>query len=146
MESEPDVKISIVHIPRILLLVCRADADHPDAIKAAWQALESKLSTLKGRKFYGLVYSDASGSAYYAAVQPLHADEGSTLGFPSLLLKGGKYARVKMTDWPQHTHEIPAIFDQLERSISRDPTRPSLEFYKSQSELHLFVPVAENGA
>jgi hypothetical protein len=139
-------KIAIVQIPKILLLVCRAEADSPDEIKAAWQTLESKLSTLKGRKFYGLSYSNASGSAYFAAVQPLDAEEGVALGFPSLLLKGGKHARVKLMDWPEHTEEIPAIFDQLERAVSRDPTRPSLEFYRSQSELHLLVPLVDNEA
>jgi hypothetical protein len=146
MDPVSSLKIAIVQIPNILLIVCRAAADRPDEIKAAWHTLESKLSTLKGRKFYGLSYSNASESAYYAGVAPLHAEEGAALGFPSLLLQGGKYARVKLMDWPNHTEEIPPIFDQLERAVSRDPTRPSLEFYRSQSELHLLVPLGDNEA
>jgi len=138
--------MTIVEIPSIRLVVCRAEGDRGDEIKAAWRQLESKLPTLKGRKFYGLIYNDSSGSVYYAAVQPLDAEEEVALGFPSLVLNGGKYARVKLMDWTKHTEEIPAIFDQLAQAVPPDTTRPTIEFYRSQSELHLLIPVADNQA
>jgi DNA gyrase inhibitor GyrI len=146
MDPTSPSKLTIVEIPGTRLIVCRAEADRPDEIKAAWHTLESKLPTLKGRKFYGLSYTDASEPAYYAGVVPLDAEEEAALGFPALVLDGGKYARVKLMDWTRHTEEIPTIFDQLDQAVRRDPARPAVEFYRSQSELHLLVPIAENKA
>jgi len=135
-------KMTTVELPDIRLIVCRAEDDRPDEIKAAWHKLESKLYTLKGRKFYGLMYDEPSGPAYYAGVEPLGPSEVTALGFPSLILQGGKYARVKLKDWTKHTEEIPLIFDKLASAVPRDPSRPAIEFYRSQSELHLLIPVA----
>jgi hypothetical protein len=146
MDPTLSSRITIVEIPSIHLVVCRAEADRGDEIKAAWRQLESKLPTLKGRKFYGLSYTEASGPAYYAGVEPLDAGEAAALGFPTLVLNGGKYARVKLKDWTKHTEEIPTIFDQLDQAVQRDPARPAVEFYRSQSELHLLVPVADDQA
>jgi len=146
MDSGLRPKITIVELPSTRLIVCRAEADHPDQIKAAWHSLESKLSSLKGRKFYGLMYDEPSGPGYYAGVEPLDDAEEAALQFPGLVLQGGKYARVKLIDWTTRTEEIPRIFDELANAVTRDPSRPSLEFYRSQSELHLLVPLAENKA
>ena len=142
MDSGLQSTMTTVELPDIHLIVCRAEDDRPDEIKAAWHKLESKLPTLKGRKFYGLMYDEPSGPAYYAGVEPVSADEATALGFPTLILQAGKYARVKLKDWTKHTEEIPRIFDELASAVPRDPSRPAIEFYRSQSELHLLIPVA----
>ncbi len=50
---------------------------------------------------------------------------------------------VKLMDWPNHVDEIGAIFDELMRNFPMAPNAPTLEYYRSQSELHLLVPLAE---
>jgi hypothetical protein len=39
---------------------------------------------------------------YYAGLQPLDEQEIRSLGFPTMTLKGGTYARVKLMDWNDH--------------------------------------------
>ena len=59
-------------------------------------------------------------------------------------LKAGKYARVKFMDWNQHADEIDPIFDELMKEYKRDPNGPTVEFYRSQSELHLMISIGNN--
>ena len=136
-------KATIVELPATTLIVYRAEQDREPEIKAAWQTLESKLTSLKGRKFYGLCYADASGTAYYAGVEPRDVEEVITIGLPTMAFTGGKYARVKLLDWPKHTDRISAIVEELERTFRADPARPVVEHYRSHSELHVLVPIAE---
>ena len=137
-------KATSVHLPALSLVVVRAENDRESEIKAAWRALESKLRSLKGRKFYGVCQNEDRGSVYYAGLEPLDAEEVKLLGLPTLSVKGGKYARVKLSDWPKHTDQIRSIFDELETSFRTDPGRPVLEHYRSHSELHLLAPLAED--
>ncbi len=134
--------VSLVDLPDIRLVVCRAEV-FPEDIKGAWQRLESKLDSLKGRKFYGLTYVEESGLAYYAALEPLDDAEVVALGYPTRVLKGGKYARVKLPDWEQHADEIAPIFEELMERYHKDPQGPSVEFYRSQAELLLMIPVLD---
>lgn len=138
-------KATIVDLPDIQLAVSRAD-EFPGGIKAAWDRLESKLPSLKGRRFYGLTVCEGSQLAYFAGVMPVSDEEVASLGFPTTTLKGGKYARVKVLDWPNHTEEIGRIFDELMREYPMDPNGPSVEYYRSHSELHLLIPLAKAGA
>jgi predicted transcriptional regulator YdeE len=130
-------------MPDFSLIVVRAEKDREPEIKAAWRALESKLSSLKGRKFYGVCQRETSGMVYYAGLEPLNTDEVKLLGLPTLSIQGGKYARVKLSDWFKHTDQISPIFDQLEETFRTDPDRPFLEHYRSNSELHLLAPLIE---
>ncbi len=81
---------------------------------------------------------------YYAGLEHLDDGEISALGFPTMTLKGGKYARVKLMDWNNHTDQIGEIIDELMENYKKDPNGPSVEFYRSQSELHLMIPLSEN--
>ena len=137
-------KPTIVQVRDLSLVVVRADRDWEPEIEAAWRALESKLDSLKGRKYYGVCQNDKGGSVYYAGLEPLSREEAQQLGLPTLFLRGGTYARVKLSDWPRHTDRIGSIFEELEKSLSTDPARPVLEYYRSHSELHLLAPLAEN--
>lgn len=135
-------KANLVDQPDIQLVVCRA-SEFPAGIKDSWQRLEGKLSSLKGRKFYGLTYLEDGHLVYYAGLEPLNKEEVTALGFPTLTLKGGKYARVKLLDWNNHADEIGPIFDELMETYKKDPNGPTVEFYRSQAELHLMIPLAE---
>ena len=133
-------KATIVDQPEIELIVCRAD-EFPASIKESWERLESKLVSLKGRKFYGLTFFENGQLVYYAGLQPLDKEEAASLGFPTLKLKGGKYVRVKLPDWNKHADEIGPLFDELMETYKKDPAGPTVEFYRSHTELHLMIPI-----
>ena len=137
------LKTAIVELQTTQVIVCRAETDRQNDIKAAWKKLESSLPTITGRQFYGLCYSDLTGSVYFAGVVPLHTEEIVSLGFPTLSLRGGRYARVKLKDWSKHLDQIPKLCDELCRAFEKDPTGPTVEYYRSQSELHILVPLAQ---
>lgn len=134
---------AIVQLPDIQLVVCRAN-EFPAGIKDSWRRLESKLKSLRGRKFYGLTYFEDGQLVYYAALEPLSEHEIQVLGFPIRQLKGGRYARVKLMDWNRHADEIGPIFEELMETYKKDPNGPSVEFYRSQYELYLMIPLAES--
>jgi hypothetical protein len=133
-------KVTIIEQPDIELIVCRA-SEFPAGIKDSWQRLESKLASLKGRRFYGLTFFEGGRLVYYAGLQPVNDEEVASLGFPTMRLKGGKYARVKLQDWNNHTDEIGPIFDGLMEEYEKDPGGPTVEFYRSHSELYLMIPI-----
>jgi hypothetical protein len=135
-------KASIVNQPDIELIVCRA-TEFPAGIKDSWERLESKLTSLKGRKFYGLTYFENGQLVYYAGLQPLDDGEIQAFGCPTMTLKGGKYARVKLMDWNNHADEIGPIFDELMEEYQKDSGGPTVEFYRSHTELHLMIPIVE---
>ena len=132
--------VTLLNLPDIQLVVCRA-TEFPAGIKAAWDLLESKLPSLRGRKFYGLTFWEDGQLVYYAGLEPQDEDEIARLGFPTMTLRGGKYARVKLLDWTKHADEIGEIFGELMEQFKKDPAGPTVEFYRSQSELHLMIPV-----
>jgi len=134
-------KATIVDLPDVRLMVSRAD-EFPSGLQAAWDRLESRLSSLKGRKFYGVSRYEGSQMAYFAGVVPASDQEVQALGLPTMTIKGGKYARAKLLDWHSHTGEIKQIFNELTREFPMDPDGWALEYYRSQSELHLLIPLA----
>jgi hypothetical protein len=123
-------------------MVTRAD-EPPGGIKTAWDRLESRLSSLKGRKFYGVSRHEGSQMAYFAGVVPASDEEVTALGLPTMMIKGGKYARARLLDWPHNTDKIGQIFSELIRDFPMDPNEWALEYYRSQSELHLLIPLGE---
>ena len=134
-------KATIVDLPDLKLMVVRAE-EFPSGLKSAWDTLESKLSSLKGRKFYGALHYEGPRTVYYAGVEAVSDEEVMALGLPTISVKGGKYARVKLLDWPKHTDEIGPIFGELTGEFRVTPNGWALEYYRSQSELHLLVPLA----
>lgn len=108
-------------------------------VKDVWEKLESKIGSLKGRKFYG-AYFNATGE--YRACVAMNEDDGpAALGLDVGVIPRGKYAEAKLQDWPSNTHRIPEIFAELASSHDVDSSRPSIEFYRSQRELILLLPI-----
>ena len=134
-------KATIVDLPDLNLMVVRADG-FPSGIKTAWDTLESRLSSLKGRKFYGVSRCEGSKVAYFAGVVPVSDQEVQALGLSTMTITGGEYARAKLLDWSDHTEKIGQVFSELMRDFPMDPDGWALEYYRSQSELHLLVPLA----
>jgi predicted transcriptional regulator YdeE len=136
-----ELKATTVQMPDLHLVVVRASHDREPEIKTAWRTLESKLPSLKGRKFYGVCCKEGSGFAYYAGLEPVDTKEIELLGFSTLTVKGGKYARVRLSDWHNHTDQIGPTIDDLHKTFRTDPDRPVIEHYRSHSELHLLAPL-----
>jgi len=134
-------KATIVDLPDLRLMVTRVD-EFPSGIKTAWDRLESRLSSLKGRRFYAASRYEGSQMAYFVGVEPVSDEEIAALGLPTMTVKGGKYARAKLLDWPNHTDKIGQIFSELTRDFPMAPDGWALEYYRSQSELHLLIPLA----
>ena len=105
----------------------------------AFGILEGRFKTLKGRKFYGLYHNEVYKAC--TGVQP--ADDPKALDLPVASIPGGKYAREKILDWPRHIHLIGPTFDRMMKEVGPryDSGRPFIEFYRSQKELFLFVPI-----
>lgn len=113
-----------------------------EGASGAFAKLESKFASLKGRRFYATsqVVDGALNYRACAAIQP--GDDPASLGLESWVIPGGRYRQQKLENWTQHTDQIGAIFDELYRTEKVDYSRPSIEFYRSQKELVILVPVA----
>jgi hypothetical protein len=107
----------------------------------AFSELESRLASLKGRKFYA-TFQYLTGQ-YRACVAIESPDEAKTLGFEVWSIPGGKYVQQKLESWTEHADEIPTVFEKLSQEYKGriDSSRPSIEFYKSQKELILMLPI-----
>jgi hypothetical protein len=107
----------------------------------AFKKLESRLPSLEGRKFYG-TFQYPNGS--YRACFALEADDDpDLLGLSTWIIPGGKYARERIENWSERLWEIPQVFSTLSQTYQGrvDPNRPRIEFYKSQKELLLLLPI-----
>ena len=109
----------------------------------AFNKLESSLKTLKGRKFYA-TFQYSTGQ-YRACVAIEDNDEPEHLGFPKWSIPAGLYAEEKLKNWTEHADEIPDLFGKMSQEYKGriDSDRPSIEFYKSQKELILLLPILQ---
>ncbi len=104
---------------------------------AAFSTLEAPLASLRGRRFYGTYH----GGEYRACVALHRGDDPKALGLVTWRIPGGEYERRKLTDWQDHIEEIAVTFDAMVSEAELDPSRPSVEFYRSSRELVLLQPV-----
>jgi hypothetical protein len=131
-----DLKTEDILFGPVNLVGCKAKS-FPEGISEAWNELESQLPTKSGRKFYGLTIPVHSQIEYYACVIP---QKNESLNGKWFQIERGKFARVKLLNWKQHTDKISVIIDQLIQVYHPDMKAISLEYYKSEKELHLLVP------
>jgi len=134
------METTYVELQEILVLRVKADMKGKGP-SAAFNLLESKLPTLKGRKFYGTFQFTPDGEEYYACVARIDSDDPGKMQLETGVIPGGGYDRTKLSDWEKKIAQLPSLFEEMARTHDVDPTRPSLEFYRSQTELQLFVPV-----
>jgi hypothetical protein len=109
----------------------------PQGAGEAFDRLEARLQSLKGRKFYGTMLN----GEYRACVALEGQASPAAVGLETWTIPGGVYARRKLERWLERLPEIGQIFSALAAEHPRDPTRPNIEFYRSQKELLLFMPV-----
>jgi hypothetical protein len=132
--------ITYVELQEVPVLRVKADMKGKGP-SAAFNLLESKLPTLKGRKFYGTFQFTPDGEEYYACVVRIDSDDPGKMQLETGMIPGGWYGRSKLMDWEKNLSKLPGLFEEMARNHDVDPKRPSLEFYRSQAELQLFLPV-----
>jgi hypothetical protein len=113
----------------------------PSGARDAFAQVEAKIGSLKGRRFYGTFHS----GEYRACVARRPEEDPQALGLGAWVIPGGRYVRDKLLNWRSRIPEIGERFVALSRAYPEDPDRPSIEFYRSQSELHLFLPILSQG-
>lgn len=118
-------------------VLCMVAGGGPDGIRDAWERLEAPLASLKGRRFYG-TYLDGE---YRACVARRDDDDPEALGLAEWTIPGGAYVSRRIWEWEQHADEIREVTLALAAEYEEDPGRPSIEFYRSQQELVIYVPV-----
>ena len=130
---------SVVQISDVAVMYVAGERGKPISAQApgAFDKLEAKLVTLKGRHFYGAVVD----GEYRACVTLRAEDDRNHLPHPTWIIPGGKYARRKIADWEKHRSEIGPTMMRLRDRKDLDVTRPCIEYYRSQRELLLMVPI-----
>jgi hypothetical protein len=113
----------------------------PAGAREAFNRLEGKFASLRGRKFYGVFQPQTGEYRACVAVEP--GDNPQQLGLATGVIPGGLYLREKMKNWMSRIADIGKAFAAMaERERHRaDSSRPGIEFYRSQDELILFFPI-----
>jgi hypothetical protein len=129
----------VVDFPDTAVSYVASDAERPihEQAPAAFRALEATLTTLRGRRFYAALV----GPEYRACVALRPEDQHTHKSLQRWTIPGGRYARRMIADY--HTN-IPAIgdaFAEMRRRPDYDPSRPCVEYYRSQDEVYVMVPV-----
>ena len=109
-------------------------------VKEAWELLEAPLESLRGRRYYG-TYSYVADE--YRACFTLREDDPPFEGLESWVVPGGRYARWKLLEWRGDVSRIGREFDRMAHYLGEgdDPDRLSIEHYRSQRELVLYLPL-----
>ncbi|MEW6404485.1 MAG: GyrI-like domain-containing protein [Chloroflexota bacterium] len=119
---------------KVMCIVARGGLE---GIKDAWDKLEAPLPSLKGRKFYGTYLN----GEYRACVALRDDDDPAALGLDTWTIPGGTYVHRKIQNWSERTSEIGQTFAAMAAEYPIDPMRPGIEFYRSQKELILYMPI-----
>jgi len=109
----------------------------------AFRQLEARLPGLKRRRFYGTFQPPDGPYRACVAIEP--RDDPRAMGLAEWTIPGGEFARGRLESWEDHIPEIARTFERMATECERDPSRPSVEFYRSQKELVLLFPVRGAG-
>lgn len=80
-------------------------------VQEAFDTLESKLSTRRHRRFYG-VFFHGTGE-YRACVGIEDGEKPETLGLTGWTIPGGKYKSQRLYDWQSKVSRFPDIFAEM---------------------------------
>jgi hypothetical protein len=121
--------------------MCLKSPDGPSSAEDTFRRLESHLSSLKGRKFYGLSKLENGNLTYLACVNMEKDDDGDINGGQIIILEKGTYVREKISDWKKNLEQIPAVIDRVAAESTVNSERYVIEFYRSERELFLLIPI-----
>ena len=128
----------LVELPELHVMYVESDRGLAGASEA-FDRLEARFASLRGRKFYG-TFQPPDGP-YRACVVVEPGDDATALGLPTWTIPGGRFSRRKLMNWADNMPEIGKSFRRMSEESEHDARRPSIEFYRSQKELVLFLPV-----
>jgi hypothetical protein len=112
--------------------------DVPDEIHRAWDDLERRIGSLRGRTFIG-AFRDGR---YRASTVIRDGDDPATLGLDTGTIAGGWYVRRRLRGDPDALYaDIPEAMEELASAASIDSSRPCLEWYRRLDEVDLLVPI-----
>ena len=124
------MEITFVELQEIPVLRVRADMKG-EGPSAAFKLLESKLPTIRGRKFYGTFQPGPDGEEYYACVARIDSDNPEGTQLETGVIPGGWYACRIFPDWEKNLSKLPETFEEMARTHEVDP-RASLHRVLSQ--------------
>jgi hypothetical protein len=132
-----ELEIHEVALDELRVFVVAKDGDPSEAAGAAFSELEAALPSLRGRRFYGCY--EPVAKRYFACVV---AEEGETVDLDRRTLPGGAYARHRLRGHPPELYaRIGETFERVGNSVAADSSRPWLEYYRSENEVDVLVPV-----
>lgn len=133
---------SYVERPTIQVLRVRADMKGGGPAEAM-QKLESRLTSIRGRKFYGAFRVLPGGEEYFACVEKAVSEDPVAMGLEESEIPGGLYIRRRVFDWSKviASGKLPAVSKDMIHHYDVDTSRPELEYYRSMTELHILIPV-----
>ena len=124
-----------------LNLLCLESPKGPLTAEQTFGLLENSLSTLKKKKFYGLSKLENNKLTYLACVKIEDDDNINAPGLQEVHLPKGNYVRERITNWEKNLSQIPLIIDKISADNLVDPERYIIEFYRSEKELFLLIPI-----
>lgn len=129
---------TIVVFQDTVVIYVAGDPGTPIAEQApkAMQELEAKLASLRGRKFYGTVLGDE-----YRACVTIAPAETNPGALPTWTIPGGRYVRRRILDYENNLSMIGRTVAELRRRPDVDLSRPTIEYYRSEREVLVMVPI-----
>ncbi|MCD8483484.1 MAG: hypothetical protein LR015_12990 [Verrucomicrobia bacterium] len=106
------MKATIIQQPKLRLITAKS-SKFPEGNQAAFADIESHLNSLKGRRFYGLVYESDDCIEYHAGLVPDNESEEQRfveLGYPIMEIDGGPCARIKLNNWTSKIDQIGSLW------------------------------------
>ncbi len=107
---------SYVELHEIPVLRVKADIKGKGP-SAAYELLESRLPSLKGRKFYGTFQFKPDGEEYYVCVARVDSDDPGKMQLETGVIPGGWYARSRLMDWEKNLSKLPSLFEEMAQTL-----------------------------
>ena len=112
--------------------------DAPDQIQRAWDDLERRIGSLRGRTFIG-AFRDGR---YRASTVLRQGDDPAALRLETGTIAGGRYLRQRLRGEPDALYgAIPRTMQELTSAATVDTSRRCLEWYRRLDEVDLLVPI-----
>lgn len=112
--------------------------------KPAFDVVLSTVPKAEERGIYGTFLLTEGAPEYYACAERLPSDPSRYDHLENGTIPGGLYVRrIFLGDWRKMISDIPGHFHRLVEEYHHDAARPSIERYRGDRELQLFLPVLD---
>ncbi len=113
----------------------------------ATRTLESRLRSIKGRKFYGAFRIVPEAAEYFACVAKSAREDSASMQLEGGQIPGGHYIRHRLFEWSKAAAEgkLTSVSQDRARYYDVDRTRPELEYHRCMEEMHLLLPAQGRG-